>query len=197
MTTCTHCGGTIEGGDLFCTTCGQRVARLIDMLPSQTPQAADDPETAPTPSFISGAVLDEASGGRANEATLPVVPWKRLASWGIDLALALAAVGLTSAASGGLGLLVLVVGVPGYYVGLVGRVGSGTLGHRALRLRVCDARSSLPIGEARAALRLAVVVLAMVPMLLGAIASTVRMVRQPDRRAWHDLATETVVVGRT
>lgn len=123
-------------------------------------------------------------------------PWLRIASWSIDGSIVAIVVALVSAISPSAGALALLVGAPAYYIYLVGERGTGTIGHQLLRIAVTDDRSAAPIGVQRAALRCAVGLALLVPFAVTAAASVVGMFRRPDRRAWHDLASETTVGRR-
>lgn len=103
---------------------------------------------------------------------------------------------LVSAISDLLGALLLFAGAPAYYVLLVGRRGSSTLGHRALGLAVLDERTQAPVDLQRAALRFAVGVALLIPFALPALASAVGLANKPARRAWHDFASDCIVTCR-
>ncbi|MGH9270537.1 MAG: RDD family protein [Ilumatobacteraceae bacterium] len=123
-------------------------------------------------------------------------PWQRVASWLVDATVVGVAAVLLSAASQGLGALALVAGGPAYYVYLVGRRGAGTVGHQVVRLSVVDDRSGAAVGLRRAGTRCAVGIALVIPFAVGAAVSAAGMARRDDRRAWHDLASETSVVRR-
>lgn len=124
----------------------------------------------------------------------PPEPWQRLGSWSIDVAVVLIVAAVAAAIHGLASLIVVLVGAPAYYVGLVGVRGVGTLGHRAMGLVVIDQRSADRMGPQQAALRFSVVLLSVVPVGVPFIAGAARVVREQDRRAFHDLATQSYII---
>lgn len=126
----------------------------------------------------------------------PVEPIKRVMSWAIDLAIVLFVSTLVGSAVGALGAIVLFVGGPMYYLAAVGHLGTGTVGHRLLGLQVVDGRSGGAIGLLRAALRLSVAVVTVVPWGIAALFSAIGMFRGDGRLAWHDHASQAVVTTR-
>jgi uncharacterized RDD family membrane protein YckC len=125
-----------------------------------------------------------------------VEPWKRLASWAIDIAVLAVVVVLATLLSDLLGALLLLLGVPAYYLGLVGHQQVGTVGHQALGLKVIDERTGERVDLTRSALRLVVAVGLMIPFAIPAAASVWSLFSAGRNRTWHDLASQTVVVAK-
>lgn len=85
--------------------------------------------------------------------------------------------------------LLLLWSISGLYAGVSWRRGGQTMGMRAWRLRVVDAKGSPPTTRA-VALRYAVATLSLLMLGLGFAWALL----EPQRRTWHDLAAGTVVV---
>ncbi len=124
------------------------------------------------------------------------MPWRRVASWSIDGAVVIGVVAVASSVSGTLGAVMLVVGAPAYYVLSVGRPAGGTVGHALTGLAVRDVHTGQPIDRWRAAIRCVVGLGLFVPFAIPAVISGVSVFRDLRARAWHDFASDSVVVMR-
>ncbi len=116
----------------------------------------------------------------------------RLKSWAIDaLVLLVVAVIVGRIAPGVSGAVLFTALYFGYTVWLPW-AGHPRLGHRVLRLAVVyDANR--PITSAVLAARAVLMVLLAVPCLAGVVLSGLTMRADPEARAWHDVATGTLV----
>jgi uncharacterized RDD family membrane protein YckC len=84
--------------------------------------------------------------------------------------------------------------VVGLLLGLVYQVvldaRGGTIGKHLFDLEVVDAETGEPLGVRRAGTRAAARLVSFLPLGLGCFA----MLRDPERRTWHDRMTDTAVV---
>lgn len=187
-TLCPRCAVPAPPTNKFCMACGSVMAQVA------APPAMHRAPLAPPPlsvaAFASGIdVVEPVTPGQ------PAEPVKRVLSWAIDIVIVLIVSTLIGSVSGAVGAIALFVGGPLYYVAAVGHFGTGTAGHRLVGLEVVDARSGDEIDLTRAAMRLAVAALTVVPWGVAALLSTIGMFRG-GRLAWHDHASQAVVATR-
>lgn len=184
---CGRCAAQLAAVNVFCTRCGS-------VLPALATEVRWLPPVVPAPLPVSLSESELTSEGALAITPAPVAA--RLASWVIDLAVIVVAWQLVSGTNGILGAATLFVAAPAYYTFGIARLERGTLGHRLLGLSVIDDRSGERLDLRRAAMRCAVGAVLFVPWAVGAVLSAIGMARGKPRRAWHDHASQAMVVGR-
>ncbi len=116
--------------------------------------------------------------------------WVRLGGWIIDVIVIGVISGVLSALGGDLGpFLGLVIGI-GYYVGL--NAHGGTLGKRAVGLRLESAKTGEDIGYGAALVRYVVAIASGIVLFLGYF----WVFWDSKNQTWHDKAAGSVVVTR-
>ena len=116
---------------------------------------------------------------------------RRFGSWAIDSVAVVAVIGVAGLLHPIIAAIVLLVGAPAYYLIGVGSLGTGTVGHRVMRLQVIDDRTGEPADLIRASLRMISGVVLLLPFAIPAAMSIRSMVVTTPGRAWHDLASQT------
>lgn len=116
---------------------------------------------------------------------------RRFGSWAIDFVVIVAVVAVAGLLHPIIAAIVLLAGAPAYYLIAVGSLGTGTVGHRLMRIQVIDDRTGEPADLIRASLRMISGVALMLPFAIPAAMSIRSMIVTTPGRAWHDLASQT------
>ncbi len=190
--TCSYCQTDNPGDARFCRQCGREVARSVS-----ADVAVGDPSDAGT------ATTCRACGQTAS-AEAQFCPncgtdfvsaeygsfWRRFGGFVVDWVILAVAGGIIgaffglAAASSGVSLLIGAA----YYIPL--NANGGTLGKKALGLRVEDAKTGEDIGLGRSAIRYVVAIASALALLLGYF----WCIWDPKKQTWHDKAAGSVVV---